>query len=230
MPVKRIIAELNSRGIDTLLDSAHGPGFLPLHVAELGCAYCTGNFHKWTCAPKGSAFLFVRKDKQAQIRPLVISHGANSARTDRSRFRLEFDMVGSMDYSPWLATPAAMEAMDAMVPGGWPEVMRRNRSLAMESRRVLMDRLGGEPTSPESMVGCMATAALPERAAWEGAASRYHDPLQDRLIGNWNIQIPIIPFPKPPQRHVRVAAQVYNSIGQVEYLAEALAAECRITR
>lgn len=227
LPVKRIIAELNNRGIDTLLDSAHAPGFLPLHVAELGCAYCTGNFHKWTCAPKGSAFLYVRRDKQPLIRPLVISHGANSTRTDRSRFRLEFDNLGSMDYSAWLATPAAVDAMDAMVPGGWPEVMRRNRALALDARRLLMDRLGSEPTSPESMVGCMATAALPDRAAWEGSVTKYHDPLQDRLLANWKIQTPIIPFPEPPRRHVRVAAQVYNDIGQYEYLAEALLAETR---
>lgn len=247
LPVKRIVAELSARGVDTLVDGAHAPGFLPLHVSEIGAAYYTGNFHKWLCAPKGAAFLHVRRDRQDGIVPLIISHGANSTRTDRSRFRLMFDFLGSMDYSPWLATPAALDTLDAMVAGGWPEIMRRNRTLALEARRLLLSRLGGAPTSPESMVGCLAAARLPDRAPWEqGQPTHYHDPLQDRLIDRWRIQVPIIPFSSDPspdpsggggggggggrigggcERYVRVAAQVYNTLEQIDWLAEALLAE-----
>ncbi|MGD9688956.1 MAG: aminotransferase class V-fold PLP-dependent enzyme [Phycisphaerales bacterium] len=227
LPVKRLIAELSARGIDTLLDSAHAPGHVPLHVEELGVAYCTGNFHKWMCAPKGSAFLYVRSDRQHAIRPLVISHGANSRRTDRSRFRLEFDYVATRDYSPWLATPVAVDALESIIPGGWPEIVRRNRALALQARSILADALGTPRTCPDSMIGAMATAILPDRAAREGDQTRYADPLQDRLVNRWRIQVPIIPFPAPPRRHVRVSAQVYNQIGQYEYLAAALKEETR---
>lgn len=227
MPAGRIIAELSRRGIDTLLDSAHAPGHVPLRIRELAPAYCTGNFHKWVCAPKSSAFLYVRRDLQKNVRPLVISHGANSPRDDRSRFRLEFDYTATRDYSAFLATPAAMEFMDALVPGGWPEIIRRNRSLALRARQVLLDALGTPPTCPESMVGAMSTAALPDRAAWESPRPIYGDPLQDRLLAEWRIQVPVISFPAPPRRHVRVSAQVYNQIGQYEYLARAILEETR---
>ncbi len=226
LPVERLVAGLSARGIDTLIDGAHAPGMLPLDVAALNPTYYTGNFHKWACSPPGSAFLYVRRDRQPLIRPLVISHGANSKRTDRSRFRLEFDWAGTADPSAWLCVPHAIRFMAGLFADGWAGVRRHNNALARAARDLLCRELGAEPPAPDDMLGSMACVRLPDRTAPEAAQpTRYHDPLQDRLIGNHGIQVPIVPFPGPPTRYVRVSAQAYNSIEQYRYLARALKAE-----
>jgi isopenicillin-N epimerase len=223
LPIASLVRTLRARGVETLVDGAHGPGQVPLSLRELGAAYYTGNCHKWLCAPKGAAFLHVRRDTQPGIRPLVISHGYNSRREDRSRFRLDFDWTGTYDPTPFLCIPKALEVVGGLLPGGWPEVMAHNRALAIAARTLLHRRLGGAPRCPEEMVGSMATVALPDGFPEQPSALGL-DPLQDRLLLEHHIEVPITPWPRPPHRHVRVSAQLYNSHAEYQRLAEALEA------
>jgi len=229
-PVERIVREMAARGIDTLVDGAHAPGMIEPDVTSVNAAYYTGNCHKWMCAPKGAAFLHVRADRRegaAGFHPLVISHGYNTARTDRSRFRLEADYTGTADMSAALCIPEAIRFMERLFTGGWPAVRSRNRDMAIAARRVLCDRLGVGPPAPESMLGSMAVVPLRDRTDAEAAIpTRHHDALQDRLIRKWKVQVPVMLFPlRSNRRWVRVSAQVYNAAAEYEYLAEALVGE-----
>ena len=59
MPFESLVYQLQNRGVDVLVDAAHGPGIVPLDISKLNPAYITGNCHKWLCTPKGSAFLHI---------------------------------------------------------------------------------------------------------------------------------------------------------------------------
>lgn len=220
-PIAEIVRELGSRGIDTLVDGAHGPGMLPLDLDALGCAYYTGNCHKWICAPKGAALLYVRVDRRAAIRPAAISHGANSTRTDRSRYHLEFDWTGTFDPTPWLTVPFAIEYMGGLLPGGWPALQQRNHALALEAREILCSFLEIDPPVPDEMIGTMAAVPLPDGDA-NAAPSLYGDPLQDALLDRFGVEVPIIPWPSVPHRLVRVSAQIYNERADYETLVRAM--------
>ncbi len=220
-PIQRIVTELQGRGIDVLVDGAHGPGMTALDLDELGACYYTGNCHKWLCAPKGAAFLHVRRDRQARVRPLAISHGANSARSDRSRFRLEFDFQGTQDPSAWLAIPSALRFLEGRFPGGWSELREHNRRLALSGREQLCRALGVSAPAPDSMIGSLASVLLPGSHRRKGRV--YDDALQDELVERFGIQVPVFFWPALGQRLLRISAQVYNREEQYIELARALA-------
>lgn len=233
LPVEELVDELAARGVDVIVDGAHAPGMIPLDLRAIGAAYYAGNGHKWLCGPKGSGFLHVRRDRQSLVRPLVVSHGANSSRTDRSRFRLEADWTGTADPSAHLSLPAAIAFMGSLLPGGWPELMDRNRRLALAGREAIAAALGVDPPAPDAMIGSLASLPLPMGAssvAIEPGAER--DPLQAELFERHRIEVPIMTWPVPaaldggrtPERRlIRISAQAYNTPGEYERLAAALA-------
>lgn len=228
LPVGPIVQALADRGIDTLVDGAHAPGMVQLDLRALGAAYYTGNCHKWLCAPKGAALLYVRRDRQAAIRPLTISHGANSTRTDRSRFRLEFDFTGTADFTPFLCVPTALRFLGSLLPGGLPALMAHNRQLALLGRERLCAALDTAPAAPESMIGSLAAVPLPATRA-PTVPPLGLDPLQVHLWERHRIEVPVMRWPQPPLRLLRISPQIYNAPGQYERLAQAVASAIQTT-
>ena len=235
LPIERLVPALNAKGIDVLVDGAHGPGMVPVRLKELGAAYYVGTAHKWICAPKETGFLYVRRDRQALIKPLSISSGANDDRTDRSRFRLEFDWQGTMDPSAWLTIPAAIDGLGEMLPGGWPSLISVNRQLIISARDMLADALHTSVPAPNSMTGSMASLLLPG-GPWPRAEALRRMTMIDSAMRGRRFEAPLIAWPSPwlidsgdlPEDTefdllVRISAQAYNYYGQYERLASILA-------
>jgi len=220
IPVESLVRTLHERGIDTLIDGAHGPGMLPLELERLGAAYYTGNLHKWCCAPKGAAFLWVRRDCQALIHPLVISHGWAIPRTDRSRFLLEFDWPGSFDPSAILSVPTALSFLEGLFEGGFPALYAHNHALALNGRNALCAALGTPPPCPDELLGSLAVSLFPEVTPKVPTP----DALYNALVAR-GIEVPIVPLPGYPSGFVRIAAQVYNSESEFSVLGDALREE-----
>ena len=161
MPFEVLTEFFEGKGVEVLLDAAHGIGMIPLDLGQLGASYVTSNCHKWLCAPKGSAFLYVREDKQSKIQPLTISHGHTFPLGDTTRFRHEFDWTGTQDISGWCSIPAVIEGMADRIDGGWNSIMQHNHDLTIQGRNVLCERLGIQPPCPDEMVACISTIQLP---------------------------------------------------------------------
>ena len=114
------------------------------------------------------------------------------------RFRLEFDWTGTADPTAYLAIPAAIETMGALLPGGWPALMAANHAAAVAGRRIIVERLGERFPAPAAMLGSMASILLPDGGrgpAGRGRSPLDDDPVQAELRERWRIEVPIQPWP-----------------------------------
>jgi isopenicillin-N epimerase len=226
LPVERLVPALQDRGVDVLVDGAHAPGMLELDLTSLGAAYYTGNGHKWWCAPKGVGFLHAREDRQEGLLPAVYSHGLNTE-DDRPPFHRVFDWLGTMDPTPALCLPTALDAVGGLAPGGLPAVRTRGRALARAATRYLCERLRVKAACPEEMLGTMATLELPPdpsgAARWDTSPRPLQVPqLQTDLFEEYGVEVVIGYWPREPQRYLRISAAPYNSLQDYETLADAL--------
>jgi isopenicillin-N epimerase len=213
-----------------------------LDLASLRPTYYTANCHKWLCTPKGSAFLYVDPAHHARFRPLVLSNNAQRPIAGRDQFLTEFDYLGTTDQTAFMSIPASLRVMRDIaceflaLPGtttihdAWAAIMAYNHSLAIQGRNILCNALRVQPPAPDSMIGSIATIILPDQppdlmARLRQRPTRYHDALQDSLLDRHHIQVPVWSVPDRPLRTLRISAQLYNSLTQYEYLANALLEE-----
>lgn len=224
-PLERLLPALAARGVEVLVDGAHAPGMLDLDIdrlAALGMTYYTANGHKWPCAPKGTALLWVHRDRRHGFHPLVISHGLFAPLADgQSRLFAEHDWTGTDDPTAHLAWPIAIAHLAELMPGGWEAIRRRNRLMTLEARDRLCDLFEVPQPADDDLVACLAAVPIPAwyRPDLTGRA------LHQRLFDAHRVEVPIFPFPDPAQRVIRVAMHLHADMEDVERLVGGLAAE-----
>jgi isopenicillin-N epimerase len=83
-----------------------------------------------------------------------------------------------------------------------------------------------KPPCPDECIGSMASVPLPDTPAERRPGPPlYIDPLQDQLLFEHGIEVPVVPWPRFPKRLLRISAQSYNETADYEKLARALKAE-----
>lgn len=207
MPIADICRRARASGILTIVDGAHAPGQIPLDLTELGADIYSGNCHKWLCAPKGSAFLYVHPDQQEWIESLTISWGWRPDNTFLSRNQLQ----GTRDISSFLAVPRAIEFQREH---GWEAVRASCHERLKEFRQRMHDRYGIEPLYPNTgeWFSQMALIEIPriDRATLSHALLYGHD-----------IEIPCMQH--GDTTCVRVSVQGYVSDDDLDRLESAIA-------
>ncbi len=210
LPVAAMTDCCRARGVPVLIDGAHAPGAIALDVESFGADWYVGNLHKWAFAPRACGFLWVAPARRGELHPPVISWGLDVGLTQ------EFDWTGTRDPSAMLSAPAGIAFMRDTL--GLDAMRRWNHDLVWRMANELSARWGQPFTTPESMVGCMASVALPARieALGESAAPA----LKDWLFFERRIEAQVLAI----HGHVcvRLAAQVYNDETDYERLAQAV--------
>ncbi|MFI5457236.1 MAG: aminotransferase class V-fold PLP-dependent enzyme [Isosphaerales bacterium] len=78
LPLADIAALTRPRDILLVCDGAQAPGMLKIDLKALWVDAYASSSHKWMLAPKGSGLLYIRKEVQDRIQPLLLSTGYNA--------------------------------------------------------------------------------------------------------------------------------------------------------
>lgn len=212
LPVEQICQGARAKGVLSIIDAAHSPGQIPVDLQQLGADVAFGNCHKWMLAPKGSAFLYVRREVQKIIQPLIVSWGYEAAPefTTGSRFVDLLQWTGTRDPAAALTVPAAIRFMEEH---HWQDVRVRCHQLLRQALARICDLTGLLPAYPleSDFYSQMAVAPLPPC-----------DPagLKRRLYEEYRIEVPITEW--QGRQFIRISIQAYNDPNDVEMLLHAL--------
>lgn len=221
-PVKEITEELHKRGVEVLIDGAHAPGMIPLKISEINPDYYTGNCHKWLCTPKGSALLYVNKNKQEKIHPLVTSRISLENGRYKSDFQLEFSWQGTLDASAFLTIPFAIEFLNSLNEKGIQGLMKRNSELVYNAAEMICNEFEIPMPYPKEMTGSIYGIPFSKDDVIKSDRINKRSQLQETLFFQYNIEVMVSYWEKAPDRLLRISAQGYNTFEQYEYLLSSL--------
>ncbi|MCA1838884.1 MAG: aminotransferase class V-fold PLP-dependent enzyme [Actinomycetota bacterium] len=208
LPIERIVAACAAEGVMVMVDAAHTPGMFDTDLGKLRPDFWTGNLHKWVCAPKGCAVLYVREDRQEGIHPLVRSHA------HLTPFTGEFAWTGTHDPTAFLSAPEAIHFFDAL---GWEKVRDYNSRLALYGSALIHEALGTRPVVPDRTSSSMALVVLPDN---KGNTRESALAFRDELFRTHGIEVPVVAWGGIGA--LRISAHVYNRAEDYERLADVL--------
>ncbi|GAA4081255.1 aminotransferase class V-fold PLP-dependent enzyme [Flavobacterium cheonanense] len=209
-PVKEICDKAQQLGLITIVDGAHVPGHIDLNISELNPDFYTGTLHKWMLAPKGSSFLYVKKEFQSDIDPLVVSWGYESLAPSDSQFLDYHEYQGTNDHSAYLCTPKVIEFLEE---NNCKEKSKDCKKIVLDNYKRFCDLVGTQPICPisEEFLGQMASIPIRTEKPME---------LKELLYSKYKIQIPIMPL--NDKIYMRYSINVYNSQEDLDILYRAI--------
>lgn len=210
LPVEEICAIANQLGILIFIDGAHAPGQLEVDITRLGADMYTGACHKWMMTPKGSSFLYVRRELQHLFDPLLISWGFKSPKPSHSLFLDNHQLQGTRDYSAFLTIPAAIEFMHAH---DWKTVNQRSRVLTQTNASRFCALMQTTPNSPVNDDFIAQLFSIPINIAKP-------EKLHDLLYQQYLIQVPVPSH--EGQYYLRYSIQGFNHQDDLDKLYQAM--------
>ncbi|WP_433258782.1 aminotransferase class V-fold PLP-dependent enzyme [Streptosporangium sp. CA-135522] len=142
LPVERLVKELATRDVVTLVDGAHAPGMLTVDLEAIGADFWVGNLHKWAFAPRPTAILHVAPHWRERVRPLIVSYGEG--------FPEAVEWQGTRDYTALLAAPYGLDMLERL---GLERVRAHNVALAAYGQRVVAEALHAADLCADASAG-----------------------------------------------------------------------------
>jgi selenocysteine lyase/cysteine desulfurase len=128
MPTKQLAELAHSRKILCFVDGAHAAGMFQFNLTEWGVDGFACNSHKWLCGAAGSGVLFVKRDVQERVAPVMGIHREEPAGARK------YDQLSRR---PWPTVMAFEDILDFHTAIGAARIEARARALGSYLRSGL---------------------------------------------------------------------------------------------
>ena len=209
-PIQALSDLCREHGIAIAVDASHTPGNFDLDLDKLDADFWFGNLHKWASAPLGCGVYRVAPRWQTIMRPLIVSW------QDHEEYPLQWDMLGTVDLSPWLAAPTSIDFYEKI---GWHQVRAANTARMRYGRDLVMAELGvsvDELREEELPLGVVPFHKM--EGGRDGCIA-----IQRKFAEVYKIEVPFTTA--CGQYFMRVSGQLYNTPSDYEALALAVRKE-----
>ena len=207
-PAKKISALAKKHNLFCIIDGAHAPAFIDLSIKQINCDVYVGACHKWMCSPKGVSFLYVKKNHQNKIDPLVVSWGYDSDFPSKSKFLDYHQWQGTKDMSAYLTIPYTIKFLKE---NNWNKIREKCNKINIWARNEINNLLDKENICDDKFLGQMSSIYMDIEANPKNNIEFYK---------KYNIQVPFILWNN--KSFFRISIQVYNTKEDIHKLLYAL--------
>jgi len=210
LPVEEICQAAKDKGLMTLVDGAHVPGHIHLDLQTLQADIYTGACHKWMMTPKGSSFLYVKREFQNLFDPLVVSWGYNALFPSHSRFLDYNQQQGTRDFSAFLTIP---DAIAFMKEHNWSDVAAHYRKMTQANAAAFCELLQTKPIAPvnDDFICQLYSAEI---------KTKEPEKLHDHFFSEYKIQIPVMR--QNDKVYLRYSLNAFNTQQDLDKLFDAV--------
>ena len=207
-PAEEICKVAKENNIFCIIDGAHVPGHINLDIKKINPDIYTGACHKWMCAPKGTSFLYAKRNIQDDINPLVVSWGYDAEIPGISKYLDYHQWQGTNDPSAYLTVPDVIKFLNKY---NWREVSLNCRKINIEARELVNKSLNKNPISNNQFIGQMSAIEIKCEDSIKVIKKLYED---------FKIVVPIVKWEN--KMLLRFSIQAYNSMEDIEKLIFAI--------
>jgi selenocysteine lyase/cysteine desulfurase len=215
--LKSLCEMAHAKGAYVYADIIHAVGSIPIDVRDSGVDFCAAASYKWLMAEMGLGFMYVRKDRLAEIKRPWFGHGQLAHREPLGFPNpLPSDVVTEYEHLDsalgYFAMGTQANIVAAQLGYSLDYLLKVGVQRIQDYRQPLLDRL-------QSALPPLGYASITPPGSRTALVSFRHkgdaDALHDRMAAN-NITISIYPH------HIRVSPSVFNDMDDIEHLISAL--------
>ncbi|CAF3087981.1 unnamed protein product [Rotaria sp. Silwood2] len=201
--IETMIKYFRNQGILTLIDGAHAVGAIELNLSKLDPDFYLSNTHKWLYNHRSACLLYVKKDLQNLIHPIITSFGYLQS------FQNEFFWLGTKDYSSYLTISDALDFRQTIA--NETDIYNYNHQLAKQAGDLIAQMWNSSTlTTNDQFISTMNNIELP---SFIDTLDKMNI-LYQKLINQYNTFLPMFQFDN--KFYCRISAQIYMELSDYQ--------------